>query len=86
MARDRYARCNLTKTERAILNTLLDGEPHHRLELKEHMGPSSLAGLRVHVCNMRPKLAPLGEDIVCILNKRTIWYRLVRTISSPNAG
>ncbi len=72
-----------TKTQKAILAVLADGQPHTREELHRCLPDelSELSAVRFHVCNIRKVLRAKGQDIICELKKRRIHYRHVRIIS-----
>ncbi len=77
-----------TKTEQSMLKVFSDGMRHSREEvhgcLNDELQP--LSGIRAHICNMRKKLIPMGENIVCELYGGLIYYRHVRLLSSPYDG
>lgn len=71
-----------TKTERAILNMLSDGQPHLPDDLlallpDDQSGPECLHN---HLCRMRKKL-PGKQAIICQFLYRKRWFRLMSTIS-----
>ncbi len=74
-----------TKVETRILNVLSDGLAHHKTELhgclNDELGPVS--NIQMHISNMRKKLLPKGENIICELSNRRIFYRHVRLLRSP---
>ena len=78
-----------TKTEVKILNILADGHPHPREELFTCID-DDLANLKrqlaFHVCNIRRKLKPYGQTIVCQIGDAPISYRHVILLSSGNAN
>lgn len=77
-----------TPTERRILKVLSDGQPHTRAELMKCLWDelASPAAMRQHIINIRPKIAPLGQTIVCEMGKSyVIYYRHV-TILTPSAN
>lgn len=72
-----------TPTEGAILKILSDGYAHKREELRQAL-PDELSGfscLSTMLYQLRKKLKPMGQDIVCQLQGRRISYRWVRTLS-----
>lgn len=68
-----------TPVERRILEVLSDGKDHTKTELhgclNDDMGPKS--NVSVHVFNIRKKIQPHGQDIVCVYYKRKWLYRHV---------
>ena len=77
-----------TPVQSAILKVLSDGMAHRKQELHgclmDELG--SLTTVRVHLCHIRKKLRPIGEDIICELKNRNIWYRHVRLLASAYDG
>lgn len=77
-----------TNVERRILNVLSDGLPHRKEELHpclaDELGP--LTNLHPHITNIRKKIRPKGEEIVCELVARRINYRHVRLLKPLSAG
>lgn len=74
-----------TPTEQRIIDVLADGEAHPRSELmaciEDEMAlPSALA---LHLVNIRKKLRPLGQTVLCLNNGkvRPTAYQQVRKIS-----
>lgn len=70
---------DFSPTELRIVNALADGEPHSREELLACLD-DELAGkgaLAVHMCNIRRKLKPYGQTIVCQIGAIPISYRHV---------
>lgn len=79
------ARPKFTPTEQRFIDLLSDGLSHNRSEfvplLYDELG--RLATIRFHIMQIRRKLRPIGEDIVCeIPNGRTPHYRHVRLLHS----
>ena len=77
-----------TPTERRILALLADGRAHTRAELlallSDDLGAPS--NVRAHVSNLRRRLRPKGEEIVCEVRYRCqVCYRHVRLLT-PAAG
>ena len=71
-----------TKTQKRILEVLADGGRHLKAELKNSLpdkeaSPKTVA---VHICYLRKKLRPIGQDIVCEYYRRRIHYRQVRLL------
>ena len=74
-----------TPTEQKILDILADGRPHSREELKKLLPDGEMNGKKAlpgHITNLRKKLNPIGESVLCELHKRQIHYRHVRLIST----
>lgn len=75
-----------TPTEACILSVLADGRPHLPDELH---GCRSCYGHRkilwFHISNIRRKLAPHGETIVCELHRGVPHYRHVQLLSGADA-
>jgi len=73
-----------TDSQKAILEILSDGRNHKREELLISLPTKSdgLAGLAAHLCRIRKKLRPIGQDIVCVLYQRQVHYRHVRLLSN----
>jgi hypothetical protein len=71
-----------TPTQQRIYDLLSDGRMHQRKELEACLN-DDMAGqstLRFHICVMRRKLRPIGENIAStILDQRT-YYQHVRFI------
>ena len=84
---------SMTPTQRCMAEILADGLPHPRRELldciSDAIGLSEemkrLVNLRKHISDIRKKL-PVGEEIVCVLYKRSICYRHVRVLVGSSQG
>lgn len=82
-----------TPTQQRLLEMLGDGMSHQQTELMRCLEDalSTPATLRVHICHMRRKLRPVGQNITSErLDERT-YYRLVRclykqTLNSQDDG
>lgn len=73
-----------TPTEQKILAVLSDGKRHLKDELRVLLSDGELSDdtvMQMHVSNLRKKLNPIGQDIICEYNSRRIFYRHVRLIS-----
>lgn len=73
-----------TKMEEAILKILSDGNRHPKYQLIEVLREDNLdpaTALRMHISRIRKKLNPIGQDLICELSGRIIYYRHVRLIS-----
>lgn len=73
----------LSEAQDGIIHILSDGRPHHRSELLDLLSEESRTpkNLNDTLSNLRKKLRPLGQEIVCELKHRQIHYRHVRLIS-----
>jgi len=78
---------DFTDTQEALLAVLSDGKPHDRSELLSAMDKlTDFKTVRVHISNIRKKLRPRGEEIVCEYANRRTFYRHVRLLPSANDG
>ena len=77
---------HFTKTELAILKILSDGRPHLISEMKYELDDLGQINLKVHISNMRKKLKPSGQGIVCVFIQRQTGYQHVRFLHSPYDG
>lgn len=70
---------DFTPIESCILSVLADGQAHPRRELLACLDDSEAdkRALAVHVCNIRRKLLPFGQTIVCQIGDHPISYRHV---------
>ena len=79
---------NFTPTQTKMLKVLDDGCRHTREELHgclvDELG--ALSNIKTHISMIRKKLRPMGQDIICELNERTIHYRHVRLLANPYNG
>lgn len=66
-----------------MIEILADGQPHHRDQLFECMeNPmNSRAALWFHLGVIRKHLRPRGQNIICELIHRAIYYRHVQLIA-----
>lgn len=86
----------LTPTQKAMLCVLADGRPHTREELfaclpssqgltseqqAEAAGLGALSNIQNHITAIRKVVCPQGEDVLCVLHKRTICYRYVKLLN-----
>lgn len=79
-----------TRTEQRIVNALSDGMRHTARSLQpllpdtgklcERDGKARHRTLHVHITNIRKKLRPSGQDILCEYYNRRTYYRHVRLI------
>lgn len=65
-----------------ILKLLSDGRPHRLKEVHGCCGPCSIGTVHVHIHQIRKRLRPNGEDIVCISHGHGTSYQWVRLIGS----
>ena len=78
---------SFTPTQQLIMDLLSDGEPHKRAELLNAIDPLCTPNtLQTHLSNIRKVIRPSGEDVVCELRERGIWYRRVRLLASAYDG
>ena len=75
-----------TPTQKKMLDILADGRIHTKEELHTCCGPSSLSVVAVHIVYLRKKLRPIGQDIVCVFERRRIHYRQVRLLGPADDG
>ena len=80
----------LTPKQAAIITVLLDGTWHHRRELTDAIDPFghiSTALLGVHLNNIRKKIEPRGELLVCKkMPSKGYFYRLCRVLAPSSNG
>lgn len=73
-----------TPTQQRMLSILADGFPHTREELHgclwDELG--ALSNIQMHISNLRKKLKPEGETVVCVIKHRRIHYQHVRLLKS----
>lgn len=71
-----------TPVERKMMRVLSDGLPHRPAELHACLNDdlAPVNAFRWHVSNLRKKLRPGGEDILCEIWNRTVHYRHVRLL------
>lgn len=72
---------HFTPTERRILKVLSDGKPHTRKELFACLPDdlASLSSIKPHLTKLRKKLRPLGQEIVCLIEKH-VRYQHVHVV------
>ena len=77
-----------TPTQARLFNVVSDGLPHQRAELLEAMqdSESTYRAVAVHMVAIRKVLRPKGQDIICELRNRRIYYRYVRLMHSAYDG
>ena len=75
-----------TETEQKMLAILSDGFRHRPHQLFDCLWDEEgrLENIQMHISNIRNRLRPQGQDIVCELANGVTWYRWVRLIGSPN--
>lgn len=73
-----------TPTESRILHALSDGMPHRSADVLAFFEDelATKKTLQSHLSNIRKKLAPKGEDIVCEYWKGGFSYRHVRILKT----
>lgn len=77
---------HFTPTERKIIHLLSDGRRHLNIEVARVVDPEVLStkGLKMHFKNLRSKLNPIGQEIVCIRYFGKYYYQHVRFLKNPN--
>ena len=77
---------HFTPIESCILEYLSDGRPHQPRELLACIGDSeaSVINVRWHLKNIRAKIRPGGDDILCEIFNRSVHYRRVHLLASAN--
>lgn len=78
-----------TPTQRRILALLSDGMPHSKDELRKCLDDdlSDNHNIAMHICFLRRKLNPIGEDIVAQhVGPGGIKYRHMRMLASAYDG
>lgn len=77
---------NLTASETRIFQLLEDGHPHRMDEMKRVLGNDEMEDktVYVHICNLRRKLRPYGQDVSTELATTVspVLYRLRRLTAS----
>lgn len=77
-------RPRLTEIEWAIMEVLKDGDGHERGELLACIGDdqADLGALNTHLANIRRKIEPFEETIVCQVKGKFLWlHRWVKKLS-----
>ena len=71
-----------TFTESAILKVLSDGRQHTKAEVIACLPDELSTEIKVHIANIRQKIHPKGQDIVCLSkgNRRPVCYQLVKLL------
>lgn len=71
-----------TPIQSRMLEVLSDGMPHIMDELhaclNDDLGPRS--NIYYHISNLRQKLRPRGQDIICEFIRRRTYYRHVQLL------
>jgi hypothetical protein len=71
-----------TPTEQRIYDTLRDGRSHPKKDLQQLLyDEMSNESFRMHLCQMRKKIRPIGQDIITEFWMDGIYHRLVRFVS-----
>lgn len=73
-----------TPTQEKMLEILSDGKPHSRKELHSCCGPSLLRVVGSHLRQIRLKIRPKGEDVVCVIVQRKFMYQHVRLLNGSH--
>lgn len=77
-----------TNVESRMMELLGDGHPHRPDELHtclwDREGPVS--NVNIHISNLRKKLRPTGQDIICQQLDGRSHFRLVRLTASHARG
>lgn len=71
-----------TPTQKLMLAILSDGKMHTLMELKSCCGPCSPNTVNSHLKELRKKLLPKGEDVVCVF-RHGYYYQHVRLLYVP---
>lgn len=78
-----------TPVQQRILAILADGMMHHKEELycciDDELADKDNC-LRSYISQIRLKLRPIGQDIVCQYHFKRFYYRQVRLLASSVAG
>lgn len=76
---------HFTPTQRAIMQVLSDGRPHHKSELMQCLNDelSSPSAIFPHISLIRTKLRRRGEKIILIKDGKECFYQLRRVLASP---
>lgn len=77
-----------TATEQRIIDLLSDGMPHTKEEIHGRLWDemAEVRAITFHISNIRAKLRPRGQDIICEFNRRRIYYRHIRLLASSYDG
>lgn len=76
-----------TRTQRILLGILADGMPHSREELRVAIdGLATFNNLQKHLTEIRRRIRPQSEDIICEYSRRRLCYRHVRLLHSAYDG
>ena len=87
-----------TKTQQRILDVLADGQPHLRKELwaccpsvsgiEDEKSLNEFARLQTnrHLISIRYKLRAIGQDVVCEVHQRRMYYRQIRLLNGTMSG
>jgi hypothetical protein len=82
-----------TPTEQRILEVLRDGGNHFRPELLRCLNGKgedsvcdrgAIVSVQQHIVNLRKKLLPIGQNIVCVYDAGRFGYRQVRNLTPAN--
>lgn len=72
----------LTPTEERLHIVLSDGLAHRVEELEALLVNGARGSLRVHLCNLRNKLEPLGRTVRWVNEGGCLYYMLTRTVAT----
>lgn len=72
-----------TPKETQLLELLSDGKSHLKTEIQDKLDMDVLHQL---MTNLRRKLNPIGQDIVCTIDRRRTAYQHVRLLANPYNG
>jgi len=70
------------RVRKQMLEILKDGKAHTKQELHACCGPSSISIVSDHISQMRKKLNPAGQNIICVLKNRRIMYQQIRLLAN----
>lgn len=76
----------LTPTQRRIMDLLSDGKLHTKQELRDTCGNDEYIDkntVNVYLTNLRKKIRPIGQDVVCEIHNQVAYYRLGDVSNSP---
>ena len=75
-----------TPVQQAMLRVLSDGIRHDPKELHACLPDQegALSNIQMHLSNIRKVLRPKGQDVICELANRRVYYRWVRLLTHDN--
>jgi hypothetical protein len=76
-----------TETEQKIVDSLSDGYPHSKQDLRQYLpdeigAAEGRSNLNQHISNIRKKMRPTGRDILCVRARGQVCYRQVLLIQT----